>query len=347
MKFGLTELFGNLRIFKGANYVGFAPPASVGTSFTFTLPDALPAGGTKLVGVDTSGNWVYQDPSAGGGGTVTSVALGAPAIFSVSGSPITGAGTLTLGFATGQAANQFLASPNGTTGAVSMRAIAWGDVSSLVGTSGTSFAVGNDGRFHTQGTDTGTTQTAFLIDSGGTPVRLKTASGGLQIRNNADNAFADFTAGNVTISGDLTVSGTTTTVNSETMTVNDNVVVLNNNVTAGTPTENGGIEVRRGASSSATVLWDETTDEWMAGTVAAPIAIARAYRTTFTNATLSVGTLTLTHGLGKQDVTVTVIDNNNKQIIPDEITFTNSTSLVIDLTTYGTLSGTWRVVVAG
>ena len=44
----------------------------------------------------------------------------------------------------------------------------------------------------------------------------------------------------LTLSGNLTVSGTTTSINTETLTVDDNVVVLNNNVT-GSPTENAGI----------------------------------------------------------------------------------------------------------
>lgn len=65
----------------------------------------------------------------------------------------------------------------------------------------------------------------------------------------------------VTVSGNLTVSGSTTTVNSETLTVNDNVVVLNNNVT-GTPTEDAGIEVERGTSTNVQLRWNEASDKW-------------------------------------------------------------------------------------
>lgn len=344
MKFGLAELFGNLRFYKGSNFVGFAPPATVPSSFSFTLPSALP-GSTQALTVDSSGNMSFQ--ALGGGGTVTSVALSAPSVFSVGGSPVTSSGTLALTFATGQTANRFLASPDGSAGAVALRAIAWGDVSGLAGTSSSSFAAGNDSRFHTQNTDTGTTQTSFLIDSGGTPVRLKASSGGLQLRNNADNANADLLLANLTLSGNLTVQGTTTTINSETIAVDDNIIVLNNNVSSGTPTESGGVEVRRGASTSATVLWDETADEWQAGLVGAALPIARVYRTTFTNASLTAGVLTVTHNLGQQYVTVTVVDNNAKVILPDEITFSSTTALSVDLTSFGTLSGTWRVIVCG
>jgi hypothetical protein len=67
-------------------------------------------------------------PPGTGGGTVNSVALSAPSVFSVGGSPVTNTGTLALTFATGQTANSFLASPDGTTGAVGLRTIVAGDL---------------------------------------------------------------------------------------------------------------------------------------------------------------------------------------------------------------------------
>ena len=69
-------------------------------------------------------------------------------------------------------------------------------------------------------------------------------------------------AGNLTISGNLTVSGTTTTVNSSTLSVADNVITLNSDVTSGSPTENAGVEVLRGASATVAFRWNETTDCW-------------------------------------------------------------------------------------
>lgn len=341
MKFGLAELFGNLRIFKGSTYVGFAPPTSVPASYTFTLPSALPSSGTQLVGVDTSGNWVYQNPSAGGGGTVTSVALSAPSVFSVGGSPVTGAGTLALTFATGQAANQFLATPNGANGAVGLRSLAYGDLSALVGTGANTLAAGNDSRFHTQNTDMGTNQSSFQIDSGNSGPRLKNTAGAIRLRNSGDNADADLIVAN------LTVTGTTTTVNSETVTIDDSIIVLNNNVSSGTPTEDGGIQVRRGSQANAALIWDEANDLWRAGLAGTEVAIARTFRTSFTNATLTSGVLTVNHNLGQQYCEVLIYDNTNKVIIPDEITATNANSASIDLTSFGTLTGTWNVAVIG
>jgi len=112
---------------------------------------------------------------------------------------------------------------------------------------------------HTQHTDTGTTSQTFTLHSGdASPVKVKNSSGELQVRNNADSAYADLRVAN------LTVEGTTTTINSETLTIDDNIIVLNNNE-AGTPSENAGVEVERGTSTNASLIWDESSDVWKAG----------------------------------------------------------------------------------
>jgi hypothetical protein len=105
-------------------------------------------------------------------------------------------------------------------------------------------------------------------------------------------------SGSLTVQGDLTVNGEVTTLNTETLTVEDNIVVLNSNVT-GTPSVNAGIEVERGTSDNATIVWNETNDVWTAGISGAEIAIARKFTTTTTGTTHTV-----THNLGTSDVTV-------------------------------------------
>lgn len=69
---------------------------------------------------------------------------------------------------------------------------------------------------------------------------------------------------NVVVTGNLTVNGTTTTVNSNEVNIGDSILVLNSDE-AGTPSENGGIEIERGTSTNATLIWDETGDVWKAG----------------------------------------------------------------------------------
>lgn len=79
---------------------------------------------TRFYNANTTAFKAFLDVSGGGGGegSVTSVAISAPStIFSVSGSPVTSSGTLTLSFATGQTANRVVGT-NGA-GAVSLLAL--------------------------------------------------------------------------------------------------------------------------------------------------------------------------------------------------------------------------------
>jgi len=90
------------------------------------------------------GDGVWASPPGTGGGTVNSVGLSAPSVFSVGGTPVTNTGTLALTFATGQAANSFLATPNGTTGALSLRAIVGADIPAInLAASGAGGVTGN------------------------------------------------------------------------------------------------------------------------------------------------------------------------------------------------------------
>ena len=66
------------------------------------------------------------------------------------------------------------------------------------------------------------------------------------------------------LSGDLTVNGTTTTVNSNTVNIGDSIITLNSDET-GTPSQDAGIEIERGTSTNVSLLWDETNDRWTVG----------------------------------------------------------------------------------
>ena len=68
--------------------------------------------------------------TGGGTGTVTSVGLSLPNIFSVTGSPVTSSGTLT-GTLASQTANTVFASPDGTAGTPTFRSLAVADVPTL------------------------------------------------------------------------------------------------------------------------------------------------------------------------------------------------------------------------
>ena len=83
---------------------------------------------------------------------------------------------------------------------------------------------------------------------------------------------------NLTIAGDLTVSGTTTTVNSTEVNIGDNIITLN---AAGTVAD-GGVQVidTTGTAGTGSILWNATNDYWYAG-----VSGSTHFRlSTFTNA---------------------------------------------------------------
>jgi hypothetical protein len=79
--------------------------------------------------------------------------------------------------------------------------------------------------------------------------------------------------GNLGVTGNLTVSGSVTTLNTETLLVEDNQITLNSNVT-GVPAANAGIEVERGDSTNASLIWNESSDKWSAGLLGSETAIS-------------------------------------------------------------------------
>jgi hypothetical protein len=69
---------------------------------------------------------------------------------------------------------------------------------------------------------------------------------------------------NLTIAGDLTVSGTTTTVNSTNTDIADSIIALNvGEVGAGVTTPNqSGLEIKRGSLADTFMIWNEATDSF-------------------------------------------------------------------------------------
>jgi hypothetical protein len=92
---------------------------------------STPTDGQVLTYDSGTGTWVNDDPSGGGSGTVTSVSLTAPSQFTITGSPITTAGTLDFEWNV-QVANQVLAGPTtGADAAPTFRALVVDDIPGL------------------------------------------------------------------------------------------------------------------------------------------------------------------------------------------------------------------------
>ena len=55
-------------------------------------------------------------------------------------------------------------------------------------------------------------------------------------------------------------------INTTTLNIGDNIITLNADITNLTaPTEDAGIEIKRGSASTVAFVWDETDDKWTAG----------------------------------------------------------------------------------
>lgn len=131
-KLALTGLIVNADI-SGSAAIGYGKLALTNsivagdlTSSSVTMAKIAQAGATSGQVITWNGSaWAPATPTAGG--TVTSVALSLPGIFTVSGSPVTTTGTLTASLAS-QTANYVWAAPNGSAGAPTFRAFVNADL---------------------------------------------------------------------------------------------------------------------------------------------------------------------------------------------------------------------------
>ena len=65
----------------------------------------------------------------------------------------------------------------------------------------------------------------------------------------------------IIIDGNLTVSGTTTSVETTNSTITDNIIVLNQGETgAGITAGSSGIEIERGSATNVSIVYDDTVD---------------------------------------------------------------------------------------
>ena len=171
------------------------------------------AGDVGIYASDANGHWRERSyflaasaPGGGGGGsgTVTSVGLSLPAEFAVSGSPVTGAGTLTATKAN-QSANLVYAGPvSGSAAAPSFRALVAADIPTLSYGSVSSAGLALDSGLYTvsgspvtgSGTLTGTlnTQSANVVFAG-------PASGSAAKPSFRALTAGDFPAGLATLTG--------------------------------------------------------------------------------------------------------------------------------------------------
>ena len=98
-----------------------------------------------------------------------------------------------------------------------------------------------------------------LKDGGTTFANLKNSSGELVIQSGSTPTTAmTFSGANVTLAGNLTVSGTTTTVNSTTVNLNDHNIVLDSGNSTSAVVNGAGITLEGGSGDDATFTYNTT-----------------------------------------------------------------------------------------
>lgn len=102
-----------------------------------------------------------------------------------------------------------------------------------------------------------------------------TASTYNYVNNNFVSKSGDIMSGNLTassiyvnndltVNGNLTVLGTVSNIYTTNLVIEDNIITLNGTF-SGSPVVNAGIEINRGSTTSASLLWDESVDYWKVG----------------------------------------------------------------------------------
>ena len=147
--------------------------------------------------------------------------------------------------------------------------------------------------------------------------------------NQANTKFASAggtISGDVTVSGNLTVIGSNVYANTETILIKDNIITLNASIgSSASPVANAGIEIARGASANAYLIWDEGNDKWVYssdGTTYYTIADAARLDSAFAQANSSYNAANNVFGN-----TVVLGANTTGVLVSNAVTLTQATTV--------------------
>jgi hypothetical protein len=137
------------------------------------------------------------------------------------------------------------------------------------------------------------------------------AQGAYDTANGKFSSSGGFISGDVSVTGNLTVSGTTFYANTEQLQVKDNIITLNSNVT-GAPTLDAGIEINRGSETNTVLKWSESNHAWQFtnnGTNYFRIADTDRVNSVFSLANTNASDITIIQGIDlTQNTNITAIN---------------------------------------
>ncbi len=149
---------------------------------------------------------------------------------------------------------------------------------------------------------------------------------------------------NLTVGGNLNVTGTINSVNTTQVNIVDNKINLNTDFT-GAPVTDAGIRVERGTSPDVEILWNETTDNWtLTNNGTNYNAIARKFTQTLSTSATSY---TITHNLGTADVLVQISETASPFAKVETDVELTSTSVATIKFAVAPSAGEYKVVVIG
>jgi hypothetical protein len=170
--------------------------------------------------------------------------------------------------------------------------------------------------------------------------------------SNGTNAFvidgsnkeAQF-GGNLTVDGDLNVTGTLNAVNRTEINIEDNTIRLNTGFT-GAPTTDAGIIVERGTANDTAIIWSESNKDWtLTNDGSNYYAIARKFVSVIGDA--SNVSFDVVHNMNTRDLTVQVRENNaDYNLVETDVAFKDVNTVTISFTVAPDANA-YKVIIVG
>ena len=185
-----------------------------------------------------------------------------------------------------------------------------------------------------------------IVGGGGTNGGFTVKDSNGNIALNVDGSTKDAHFGNnVTIDGNLNVTGTLNAVNRTEINVEDNTVRLNTGWT-GAPVADAGIIVTRGTANDTAIIWSESNKDWtLTNDGSNYYAIARKFVSVVGDA--SNVSFDVVHNMNTRDLTVQVRENNaDYNLVETDVAFKDINTVTISFTVAPDANA-YKVIIVG